>query len=375
MNQGAPNRFFHYAGQDSVPSDITHLRFDPSIKVILAEAFRNLEQLVEVELHDGLEEIGEYAFYGCKSLLRMDIPSTVKVIGRCAFWGCVELKDISWGDWEIDAGTDQLNTLQLASEHGYSPRMARLHDDNVIRETNNDVSDNKNRLTFLQNEISHLLSVVPRPVNRWCRLFDCKSKATHDCRNFCTKHCTLIGSLSKMQIKDGESGIICMTSGCGKKSCCMGLCTQHYDMLWRPGITDFKERSSDNYVEWEEGNLSEEYLDDKLQGGYEFCLQHIDGGLGYVSNVGLDAHGTISDKEHLAQASIKARNPLFLERNGDSGVGNLIGRKQIGRAGFSPGRLLQYELWESGPIPGKDANEIAWDSGMLRSWRDIWPSI
>lgn len=81
------------------------------------EAFRDCEQLKEVELCDGLEQIGMGAFadchrlakveicdgptkierkvfYNCESLQSIKLPSTVKMICERAFYGCNQLTSV-----------------------------------------------------------------------------------------------------------------------------------------------------------------------------------------------------------------------------------------------------------------------------------------
>ena len=72
--------WFLYTGQDNseIPRDVTHARIDPSVKVIAAGAFRGCEQLVAVELCEGLELIGQSAFYSCKSLKCFKAPPKSK---------------------------------------------------------------------------------------------------------------------------------------------------------------------------------------------------------------------------------------------------------------------------------------------------------
>jgi hypothetical protein len=84
-----------YTGQSDVPTDITHVKVvDPSVKVIGEESFCDCNQLINVELCEGLERIDEWAFSGCTSLTSIIIPSTVKVIGKDAFSGCSQLRSV-----------------------------------------------------------------------------------------------------------------------------------------------------------------------------------------------------------------------------------------------------------------------------------------
>ena len=52
-----------------------------------------MKALEEVELPEGLEEIGDSAFECCESLKNVEIPSTVKKIGFKAYFMCENLKE------------------------------------------------------------------------------------------------------------------------------------------------------------------------------------------------------------------------------------------------------------------------------------------
>jgi len=76
---------FIYTEGAVVPSDVVRVRVHPSITVIPERAFCEQRKLEEVELCDGLLEIGEHAFYECRALKHINIPSTVTTIGEWAF--------------------------------------------------------------------------------------------------------------------------------------------------------------------------------------------------------------------------------------------------------------------------------------------------
>ena len=86
--------FFLYILGITVPSDVSHIRVDPSVTVIPARAFHGRGQLKEVVLPKGLQGIGAHAFYDCRSLGRINIPSTVTGIGDDAFTGCASLREV-----------------------------------------------------------------------------------------------------------------------------------------------------------------------------------------------------------------------------------------------------------------------------------------
>ena len=68
----------HYFGGVDVPENVTHVTVDPSVEEIEFEAFIRRRRLTTVELPEGLERIGRYAFEDCKRLCRINIPSSVK---------------------------------------------------------------------------------------------------------------------------------------------------------------------------------------------------------------------------------------------------------------------------------------------------------
>lgn len=66
------------------------------LKEIQNKTFMHCYELYEIELPEGLEKIGEYAFYKCyKNLTDINIPSTVTTIDYGAFTSCQELTKIT----------------------------------------------------------------------------------------------------------------------------------------------------------------------------------------------------------------------------------------------------------------------------------------
>lgn len=58
-----------------------------SLKYIGVAAF-DQSKLVSIELNEGLESIGDYAFRGCSDISKMELPSTVRNIGQGCFTDC-----------------------------------------------------------------------------------------------------------------------------------------------------------------------------------------------------------------------------------------------------------------------------------------------
>lgn len=68
----------------SNPETLTTLVLTANIKSISPAAFANCTNLSVVRFEEGLEEIGESAFYGC-ALTALELPSTVKAVRKAAF--------------------------------------------------------------------------------------------------------------------------------------------------------------------------------------------------------------------------------------------------------------------------------------------------
>jgi hypothetical protein len=78
---------FVYTGLGGeVPQDVVRVRVDPSVTSIPASAFRQRKKLTEVELCEGLVEIGELAFgWCCHSITMINIPTSLRRINNHAF--------------------------------------------------------------------------------------------------------------------------------------------------------------------------------------------------------------------------------------------------------------------------------------------------
>ena len=61
--------------RDAVPQNVVRVRFVPSVTSISAHAFFERNKLTEVELSEGVVEIGEYSFAWCDhSITKISIP-------------------------------------------------------------------------------------------------------------------------------------------------------------------------------------------------------------------------------------------------------------------------------------------------------------
>ena len=108
------NETFVYMGGDMVvPQDVVRVRVDPSVTVIPEKAFFKRGRLREVELCDGLQEIGSYAFGMSwdnrtnsyrSALKQISIPSSVRLIGDYAFRHCKKLEEVMLCEGLLEIG-------------------------------------------------------------------------------------------------------------------------------------------------------------------------------------------------------------------------------------------------------------------------------
>lgn len=66
----------------------------------------NGEELVDIEIPDGVERIGEYSFYMCDKLKTVKFPETLKNIGAKAFYGCMLMEDVQFPQNLESIGSD-----------------------------------------------------------------------------------------------------------------------------------------------------------------------------------------------------------------------------------------------------------------------------
>ena len=86
---------FEYTGKGCVvPTDVTIVRFHPSVTEVENRAFEDCIELRKVMFNDGLRKIGQYAFWDCKLLESITLPSTVTEIGDKAFYSCSYLSEV-----------------------------------------------------------------------------------------------------------------------------------------------------------------------------------------------------------------------------------------------------------------------------------------
>ena len=102
---GSERNDFIYHGQrrEDIPRDVARVKVHSSIKKIPMETFKECSQLTNVDLPEGLEEIGEGAFWGCRSLCAIVIPPAVRKIPEEAFARCTEMSNV-----ELPEGLEEI---------------------------------------------------------------------------------------------------------------------------------------------------------------------------------------------------------------------------------------------------------------------------
>jgi hypothetical protein len=75
-------------GEADAPRDVVRVMVDPSVTSIPANVFSGRRELAEVELCEGVVEIGEQSFGYCdRSIRKINIPNSIRRIKDCAFGG------------------------------------------------------------------------------------------------------------------------------------------------------------------------------------------------------------------------------------------------------------------------------------------------
>ena len=86
-SNAADTEVFVYTGPggDDVPQDVARFRVDPSVTSIPDNTFRERTKLTEVELCEGIVEIGAESFWCC-GITKIIIPTTLRRINHWAFY-------------------------------------------------------------------------------------------------------------------------------------------------------------------------------------------------------------------------------------------------------------------------------------------------
>jgi hypothetical protein len=97
---GGDNIFVYTGGGQRVPRDVKRLRIAENVDTIPARTFHNCEQLIEVEGHNELKRVQEYAFWSCIRLRRVKKMTGLIEIEEEAFGGCKSLSELDFDKLE-----------------------------------------------------------------------------------------------------------------------------------------------------------------------------------------------------------------------------------------------------------------------------------
>ena len=114
-DDGGDDIFVYTGGDQEVPRDVKRAKIDESVDTILAGAFAECGQLIEVVGHKKLKKIEAEAFYKCRRLRRLAKMNGVKEIEENAFYSCTALSDLEFDKLEIIAAGAFFNCTSLGS--------------------------------------------------------------------------------------------------------------------------------------------------------------------------------------------------------------------------------------------------------------------
>ena len=113
----ATDAFHSYASRIEIPSSVTDIEYC---------AFINHRYLKHVILHEGLKNIGSWAFSSCKGLMSLEIPSTVIEIGEYAFNDAKKIASVILkGEEPIEIRKNVFNDIVYQVATLYVPSVAK----------------------------------------------------------------------------------------------------------------------------------------------------------------------------------------------------------------------------------------------------------
>lgn len=110
--------------------NLTEITLPESVKQIGMMSFGRLENLKTVHLSGSLAEIGEYAFWSCTSLEEIALPESLVSVGDSAFYNCVSLKTVVFPENIAKIGQTVFSDSCTSLSHIYMPEQFkwRLYD-------------------------------------------------------------------------------------------------------------------------------------------------------------------------------------------------------------------------------------------------------
>ncbi len=98
---GDDDIFVYTGGEQEVPRDVKRVRIAENVDIIARLVFYNCRELIEVEGHNKLKKIEEYAFKRCRLLRRVTKMTGIIEIEKQAFNSCTSLSELDVDKLEI----------------------------------------------------------------------------------------------------------------------------------------------------------------------------------------------------------------------------------------------------------------------------------
>lgn len=80
---------------DDISAGIFSFTFGSKVKSVTPHLCQRMSALTDVEIPEGVQKVGEYAFEGCRLLRTVTLPATMQTIGERAFANCTSLQQIT----------------------------------------------------------------------------------------------------------------------------------------------------------------------------------------------------------------------------------------------------------------------------------------
>jgi hypothetical protein len=117
---GDEDMFVYTGGDQEIPRDVKRVRIAENIDTIPASTFEDCRKLIEVEGHNKVKKIEEFAFNRCPRLQRMTKTTGVVEIQEGAFDSCYALSELAFDKLEIIGrgafyGCNSLRSINMPS--------------------------------------------------------------------------------------------------------------------------------------------------------------------------------------------------------------------------------------------------------------------
>mmetsp|Transcript_41134 Transcript_41134/g.99120 ORF Transcript_41134/g.99120 Transcript_41134/m.99120 type:complete len:505 (-) Transcript_41134:108-1622(-) len=143
---------------------LTKVKVPSGVEVVGEGCFYLCKLLTEIELEEGVREIGRAAIYHCSSLERIQFPSTVETIGKSALSVCASLVDVDLKFGQLKALDDDcLRGCALLERFTMPPTIVSIGEYGTFRQCP--------RLTHVV--LSEGLKVIPK-----CAFWECYALST-----------------------------------------------------------------------------------------------------------------------------------------------------------------------------------------------------